>query len=77
MLKNYYIDKTIIIFSHSDVYDDISELIYEISNGKVKKVLAGQKETPRKKEIGSDKSLKLDNLKSAKKKTRKENQQKK
>ena len=79
LLKNYYIDKTIIIFSHSDVYDDISELIYEISNGKVKKVLTGQKEAPRKKEkvIDSDESLKIDNLKSAKKKTRKENQQKK
>jgi len=35
-LKNNKIDKTIIIFTHSDVYDEIASLTYRVHKGKVK-----------------------------------------
>lgn len=34
-LQSYDVDKTIILFSHSDAYDDIAELTYVVDNGKV------------------------------------------
>ena len=35
-LKSYDVNKTIILFSHSDAYDDIAGLTYIVDNGKVK-----------------------------------------
>ncbi len=35
-LKNNKVNKTIIIFTHSDFYDDVASLCYIVSNGKVK-----------------------------------------
>ncbi len=35
-LSNNKVDKTIILFSHSDVYDDIAGIIYRVNNNKVK-----------------------------------------
>jgi len=35
-LSNNKVDKTIILFSHSDAYDDIAGIIYRVNAGKVK-----------------------------------------
>ena len=35
-LTKHYADKTVILFSHSNEYDDIAEMTYEVSNGRVK-----------------------------------------
>lgn len=35
-LKNNKVDKTVIIFSHSNAYDEIASLCYTVTNGKVK-----------------------------------------
>lgn len=35
-LQSHDVDKTIILFSHSDMYDDVAELTYVVNNGKVK-----------------------------------------
>lgn len=35
-LKSYKVDKTIILFSHSDAYDEIASVTYKVTNGKVK-----------------------------------------
>ena len=35
-LQNYDVDKTIILFSHSDAYDDLAGITYVVENGKVK-----------------------------------------
>jgi len=37
-IKTYCQNKTIILFSHSDFYDDIAEAIFEVTNGKVKEI---------------------------------------
>ena len=38
IIKNYYIDKTIIIFTHTDDYDDVASKIYSVVEGKVEQV---------------------------------------
>lgn len=35
-LKKYYQGKTVIVFSHSNDYDELAEITYEINNGRVK-----------------------------------------
>lgn len=40
LLKKYDIDKTIILFTHSNDYDEIGDLVYEIKKGNVKLIKA-------------------------------------
>lgn len=42
LLKNYTFDKTVIVFTHSDKYDNLADITYEISKGKIKRCYLGQ-----------------------------------
>ena len=38
LIRKYHVDKTLIIFTHSDLYDNIASTIHEVVKGKVKKI---------------------------------------
>lgn len=42
LLKNYSFNKTVILFTHSDKYDALADITYEISKGKIKRFYLGQ-----------------------------------
>ena len=37
-IKTYCVNKTVILFSHSDFYDDIADATFEVTNGRVKEL---------------------------------------
>ena len=60
LLESYSIDKTIIVFTHSDIYNEITDMMFEIEKGKIKKITLGPIQAkPRKRAAkkASDKNL--------------------
>lgn len=48
LLTEFRLDKTIILFTHSDNYDFLADMIYEINNGKVKNIKVNKNKQIRK-----------------------------
>lgn len=57
LLENYKMNKTILVFTHSDVYDDVADMKYNISRGKITGVsVKGETKRPAKKQTKRSKA---------------------
>lgn len=56
-IENYKMNKTILVFTHSDVYDDVADMKYNIYRGKITGVsVKGETKRPAKKQTRRSKA---------------------